>query len=286
MILPSKCRYFFLLYHGFGLTASFVILLFLAESTSLTMNYALAQEVETDPKKLFEPREFVGSNQQTLKYRLLKPLGYQFGKKYPLVVFLHGAGERGQDNTITLKHGASNFCEESLRKKYPAYVLVPQCPESQKWSNVDWSLEKSGLPERVSPSLQSVKELVDEMVEHAGIDPNRIYLTGLSMGGYGAWDAIARYPNFFAAAAPICGGGDPTTAERFSTLPIWCFHGAQDPVVKVSRSQEMVEALKRLGSKVKYTEYPDLKHDSWTPTYANPDFYSWMFSQQKSSTPE
>lgn len=286
MIFPSKYYFFRPLHFGRGLSVLLLFLwlpvTFLPEATSP----AMAQEVETDPKKLFEPREFVGSNQQTLKYRLLKPLGYQFGRKYPLVVILHGAGERGQDNTIPLKHGASQFCEESRRKKYPTYVLVPQCPESQKWSDVDWNLEKSTLPEQVSPSLQSVKELVDEMVEHAGIDPNRIYLTGLSMGGYGTWDAIARYPNFFAAAAPICGGGDPATAERFSTLPIWCFHGAQDPVVKVIRSQEMVAALKKLGSRVKYTEYPDRKHDSWTPTYADPEFYSWMFSQQKSSTPE
>ena len=260
--------------------------MFWVEAICPVMNQTMSQEPETDPKKLFEPREFVGSNRQTLKYRLMKPLGYQFGKKYPLVVFLHGAGERGADNAITLKHGAPRFCDESLRKTYPTYVLIPQCPESQKWSDVDWSLEKSTLPEQVSPSMQSVKELVDEMVENAGIDPNRIYLTGLSMGGYGTWDAIARYPNFFAAAAPICGGGDPSTAERFSTLPIWCFHGAEDPVVKVTRSQEMVEALKKLGSRVKYTEYPKLKHDSWTPTYANPELYSWMFSQQKSSNPE
>jgi predicted peptidase len=134
--------------------------------------------------------------------------------------------------------------------------------------------------------MQSLKELVDEMVENAGIDLNRVYITGLSMGGYGTWDAIARYPNFFAAAAPICGGGDPSMVDRFATLPIWCFHGAQDPVVKVIRSQEMVAALKKVGSKVKYTEYPDLKHDSWTPTYANQEFYAWLFSQQKTSTLE
>jgi predicted peptidase len=241
---------------------------------------------ESSLDQLYEPREFVGENKLTLKYRLLKPVGYSFGKKYPLVVFLHGAGERGDDNTITLKHGAKEFANEERRKQYPCYVLIPQCPKEKKWSNTDWSKESSKHPEQASESLALVKDLIDEMVENAGVDANRIYLTGLSMGGYGTWDAIARYPNFFAAAAPICGGGDPSTVDRFSRLPIWVFHGAKDQAVKVTRSRDMVEALKKVGSGVKYTEYPNLEHDSWTPTYANAEFYAWLFAQQKSTVSE
>ncbi|MCU0718244.1 MAG: dienelactone hydrolase family protein [Pirellula sp.] len=236
--------------------------------------------------KIFEPREYIGTNKKPLKYRLLKPMGYEFGKKYPLLVFLHGAGERGSDNVVTLKHGAREFANEGRRKQYPAYVLIPQCPTDAKWSDTDWSKDSSDLPEKASDSMQSLKELIDEMVENAGVDSDRILLTGLSMGGYGTWDAIARYPGFFAAAAPICGGGDPKTVDRFAGLPMWCFHGANDSVVKVNRSREMVEAIKKTGAQIRYTEYPDVDHDSWTATYANPEFYSWIFAQKKSKTIE
>jgi len=236
--------------------------------------------------KIFEPREYIGTNKKPLKYRLLKPLGYEFGKKYPLLVFLHGAGERGNDNTVTLKHGAREFANEERRKMYPTYVLIPQCPTDAKWSDTDWSKDSSDLPEHASDSLQTLKELIDEMIENAGVDGDRILLTGLSMGGYGTWDAIARYPGFFAAAAPICGGGDPKTVERFAGLPIWCFHGEKDSVVKVNRSREMVEAIKKTNAQVRYTEYPGVDHDSWTETYANPEFYSWIFAQKKSKTIE
>jgi predicted peptidase len=129
--------------------------------------------------------------------------------------------------------------------------------------------------------MQSVKELMDDMVENAGIDTSRIYITGLSMGGYGTWDAIARYPNFFGAAAPVCGGGDPKLVKQYAKLPIWCFHGEADSVVKVIRSREMVEALQQVGSSIKYTEYPGVQHDSWTATYSNPEFYEWLFAQRK-----
>jgi predicted peptidase len=252
----------------------------------------MAQQPSTDAKdnmslklaelaKLYEPREFVGSVKVPLKYRLLKPWGYEHGKKYPLIVFLHGAGERGDDNVITLKHAAKDLADEARRKEYPSYVLVPQCPTDKKWSDVDWSLPTSTLPEEPSESMRSVKELIDEMIENAGVDPDRVYLTGLSMGGYGTWDAIARYPNFFAAAAPICGGGDPATANRFAGLPIWCFHGAKDSVVKVSRSREMIEAIQKTGGKVLYTEYPEAQHDSWTETYSNSELYRWLFTQRR-----
>ncbi len=233
--------------------------------------------------RIFETREFVGSNKIPLKYRLIKPIDYKFGKKYPLVIFLHGAGERGSDNLISLKHAASEFADPERRKLYPAYVVIPQCPTDHKWSEVDWSQETSSQPETASDSLQSVKELLDEMIDQAGVDKDRVYLTGLSMGGYGTWDAIGRYPNFFAAAAPICGGGDPKMVNQFKKLPIWCFHGAKDDAVKPIRSQAMVEALKAVGSNVKYTEYPEAGHDSWSETYANPEFYQWLFAQRRSN---
>jgi predicted peptidase len=250
-------------------------------------NLARAQEpTEAKPvelTKLYEPREYVGKSGKPLKYRLIKPVDYKFGKKYPLVLFLHGAGERGDDNAATLRHAAKDFSKPQTRSKYPAYVVIPQCPTGKKWSEVDWSKDSSELPEEPSDAMQSIKELIDDMVENAGVDPNRIYITGLSMGGYGTWDAIARYPGFFAAAAPICGGGDPKTVDKFKSLPIWCFHGAKDPVVKVIRSREMIEALQKVGSNAKYTEYPEAQHDSWTQTYSNPELFDWMFAQRRES---
>jgi len=233
--------------------------------------------------QVYEPRDYAGTNKAILKYRLIKPIDYKPGKKYPLVVFLHGAGERGDDNAVTLKHAAKDFADRDRRVQYPCYVLIPQCPRDQKWSDSDWSKESGEQPEHPSSSMQLVKELVDEMVVSAGVDSERIYLTGLSMGGYGTWDAIGRYPGFFAAAAPVCGGGDPKMVGQFSKLPIWCFHGEADPVVKVVRSREMIEALKSVGSTVKYTEYPGVQHDSWTATYANPELYDWLFAQRRNA---
>lgn len=230
---------------------------------------------------VYEPREHVGTNGLTLPYRLLEPAGAEAGRKYPLVLFLHGAGERGDDNTAPLKHAARDFADPGLRARHPAYVVIPQCPANGKWSDVDWSKDASDLPERASDAMQTTKELLDEMVEKAAVDRDRIYVTGLSMGGFGTWDVIARHPDFFAAAAPICGGGDPATVGRFKSLPIWCFHGAQDQVVKVARSREMVESLRAAGSGVRYTEYPDAQHDSWTRTYANPEFHDWLFAQRR-----
>jgi len=269
------------------LQRALVVVSFIATIPVLELN-SMAQETKeavsdgsNSLQKIFEPREFVGSNKVPLKYRLLKPIQYQAGKKVPLVLFLHGAGERGDDNLATLKHGAKDLADETRRTQYPCYVVVPQCPKALKWSDVDWSKETNAQPENPSQSLQTVKELLDEMVETAGVDKNRIYITGLSMGGYGTWDAIARYEGFFAAAAPICGGGDPKMVNKFAKLPIWCFHGEADTVVKVIRSREMIDALKKVGSPVLYTEYPGVQHDSWSATYANPDFYRWLFAQQK-----
>lgn len=235
--------------------------------------------VVEDPEKLFEPREFVGAHGETLRYRLLKPSPYNADREYPLVIFLHGAGERGSDNKGQLKHGMAEFCKTKWREKYPCYVLAPQCPEGEKWVDVDWSAPSSDLPAKASKSMELLFELADTMVEDSAVNDNRIYITGLSMGGYGTWDAIARRPSFFAAAIPICGGGDPKTAPRFARLPLWCFHGDQDRAVPVKRSREMIEALQEAGGSPKYTEYAGVGHDSWTQTYANAEVLEWLFTQ-------
>lgn len=232
------------------------------------------------PEQLFEPREFGDADGNVLRYRLLKPLDYDPTEQYPLVIFLHGAGERGDDNTAQLVHGMADFCTPERREKFKCYVLAPQCPEGQKWADVDWRLDHVPLPEAASPSMDLVMSVVDSMVEDAAIDKNRIYITGLSMGGYGTWDIVYRRPKFFAAAVPVCGGADPTIAETIHHVPIWCFHGAEDKAVRVKFSRDMIAALEEAGGEPKYTEYENVGHNSWTRTYANDDLYEWLFSQR------
>lgn len=243
---------------------------------------AMAQEKTDEPiTKAFEPREFTVEGLGTLKYRLLKPAETNPNQTYPLVIFLHGAGERGDDNVAQLVHGMKDFLNPDRRKKYPCYVVAPQCASDKKWVEVDWSAKSHVQPENASVSMQLVHDLVVEMIETANVNKNRVYITGLSMGGYGTWDAIARFPDLFAAAVPICGGGDPATVDKFVKLPIWCFHGDQDDAVSVERSRQMIEALKAAGGKPKYTEYAGVGHDSWTATFANPELYNWLFVQER-----
>ena len=238
--------------------------------------------ISEDPAKLCEPREFQGEGGKVLKYRLLKPLGYNPNKIYPLVIFLHGAGERGDDNTSQLKHGMAEFCKLARREKNPCYIIAPQCPTDEKWTNIDWAAEVPIImPEAASDSMTLTLGVVDSMIEDAAVDKNRIYITGLSMGGYGTWDAIARRPDFFAAAMPICGGGDPTTAEKIKRIPIYCFHGDEDKVVAVEKSRIIIKAIEEAGGSPKYTEYKGVDHNSWTQTYASDATYDWLFAQRR-----
>lgn len=238
--------------------------------------------VSEDPTKLFEPREFQGEGDKVLKYRLLKPLGYNPNKIYPLVIFLHGAGERGDDNSVQLKHGMAEFCKTARREKNPCYIIAPQCPKDETWANIDWSAGGTiKMPESASDSMALTFAVVDSMIEDAAVDKNRIYITGLSMGGYGTWDAIARRPDFFAAALPVCGGGDPTTAEKIKHIPIFCFHGDEDKAVAVEKSRAMISAIKEAGGSPRYTEYKGVGHDSWTQTYADDATHDWLFSQRR-----
>jgi predicted peptidase len=177
------------------------------------------------------------------------------------------------------------FCKPQRRQDFPCYVLAPQCPKGEKWSDVDWSQEKVVASPSTSAPLQQTFDVVDSMLEDAAIDKNSVYICGLSMGGFGTWDALARRPDFFAAAIPICGGGDTTTASKFPSVPIWCFHGDQDKTVNVERSREMVAALKKAGGEPRYTEYPGVGHDSWTQTFADEATFRWLFGQRRTPAP-
>lgn len=234
-----------------------------------------------DVRDRFEKREYAAADGAKLPYRLLKPTNYDPKQNYPLVIFLHGAGERGTDNTRQLVHGMADFASDKIMETYPAFVIAPQCPDDQQWVDVPWSADEHQMPERPSASLRQTLELVAAMQKEFSIDVGRIYVTGLSMGGFGAWDCIQRRPELFAAAAPVCGGGDAALAAEIKDVPVWAFHGDADGAVKVRRSRDMIAALKAVGGSPKYTEYKSVGHDSWTATYRNPEFFEWLFAQQR-----
>jgi predicted peptidase len=228
----------------------------------------------------FERHLFIQGS-DTLPYRLLKPQHYKKNKKYPLVIFYHGAGERGTDNNITLTHAAGLFLDSLNRLNYPCFVLVPQCPKGKRWVEVDWGADQHTQPAEISKPLKISLDVCDKLQKEFSIDVKRQYVTGLSMGGYAVWDVITRFPDRFAAAIPICGGGDEKTAEKIKNMTLWVFHGAKDKVVKPERSRNMIQAIENLGGKPKYTEYPEVQHNSWKNAYLEPDFLKWLFEQSK-----
>ncbi len=216
-----------------------------------------------------------------LPYRLLAPDDYDPKKSYPLVIFLHGAGERGTNNEAQFVHGVSPFAKEAGRKSHPCFLIAPQCPPGKRWVEVDWSAKAHTMPAEPSEPMALLLELLPQLQKRYSIDPKRIYVTGLSMGGFGTWDLLARRPSLFAAAVPICGGGDEATAARIKDVPVWVFHGDRDGVVKVERSRNMVAALRKAGGKSKYTEYKGIGHNSWTQTYNDPAVLKWLFAQRR-----
>ena len=226
-----------------------------------------------DLEKLLEAKTFT-EGKATLSYRLLKPAAVEEGKKYPLVIFLHGSGERGDDNKAQLKHGVAEFASAERMKKFPCFFIAPQCPKGASWAAFGKGFE-DGKPGKL------VLDLIEKTCKELPIDTKRIYLTGLSMGGYGTWSLLAQKPDLFAAGIPICGGGDEKKADKLANIPIWVFHGDKDNAVKVERSRIMVAAIEKAGGKPKYTEYPGVGHDSWTRTYADEKVLTWLFAQKK-----
>lgn len=200
-----------------------------------------------------------------LKYLLFLPEDYEeeSGRKWPLILFLHGLNERGDDIEKVKIHGIPKVYEND--ESFPFIVVSPQCPDNEWWTMKDDELDA----------------LLDEVTEKYSADKSRIYLTGLSMGGFGTWHFAAVHPERFAAIAPICGGGVPIEAMLLKDVPVWAFHGAKDDVVPIELSESMVNALKSVGGDVKFTVYPEAKHDSWTETYNNPELYKWFLSCKK-----
>ena len=205
--------------------------------------------------------------EQTFDYLRYLPPGYEddANKRWPLLLFLHGAGERGHDVELVKRHGPPKLIEAG--RDFPFVVVSPQCPTGKRWN------------------IFALEALLDQVVREHRIDADRVYLTGLSMGGFGVWGMALRNPDRYAAIVPICGGGEARYAHALRDLPVWAFHGDQDEIVALQRSQEMIDAIRAAGGSPRFTVYPGVAHDSWTATYDNPEVYAWLLEQRRPVRP-
>ncbi|HWJ28471.1 MAG TPA: prolyl oligopeptidase family serine peptidase [Flavisolibacter sp.] len=234
-------------------------------------------------------KKWVIRGTDTLPYRLLLPENYSAKKKYPLILFMHGSGERGRDNEKQLLHGGDLFLKDSIRKQYQAIVVFPQCPEGSTWaagitSKYDSAKNRTFIFQNDAPPtvpMQLVQQLLAQLQKDFPIDKKRIYVGGLSMGGMGTYDLVRRNPTMFAAAFPICGAADPSTASQLTKPSWWIFHGALDNTVPPMYSQQMADALKKAGADVHFTLYPNASHNSWDSAFAEPGLMPWLFSKHR-----
>jgi len=221
---------------------------------------------EDTVKPGFHEKTFKNSDGSTSPYVLFVPHGYDGTKEFPIILFLHGAGETKGGTKKPVEVGIGPAIKKQ-EKTFPAIVVIPQS-EKRTW-------------QATSDDGKRAIAILDATMKELKVDAKRQYLTGLSMGGYGTWSAAAAYPDRWAAIAPICGGGNPKDAAKIKDIPNWTFHGDADTAVKVERSREMIDAIKAAGGKPKYTEYPKVGHNSWDPAYAERDLFSWLMEQKK-----
>lgn len=235
----------------------------------------------------FHVKQFIHGG-DTLPYRILYPEGYEPQGRYPVLFFLHGAGERGNDNKKQLVHGAKLFLEDSVRTAFPAIVVFPQCPADSYWSNVDIRSTSDGGREfyfrtkgKPSVAMSLFLRLVKHIRKEEAVDEQRLYIGGLSMGAMGTFEALRRKPKFFAAAFAICGGDNTANVKKYKHVPLWIFHGEQDIVVPSTHSHAVVAELRRLGANPKATFYPTANHNSWDDAFAEPELLPWLFGHTK-----
>ncbi len=254
---------------------------------AFNMTTLFAQQEDTT---LFQRKVYVKEG-HSLPYRILFPKNYNPKKSYPLVLFLHGSGERGTDNGKQLKNGGQ-WLVDNLREKHPAIAIVPQCPENDYWAHVKREVLPKGSPmmlkftfykdSTANESLKLVMALLEETQKTMKIDSKRIYVGGLSMGGLGTYELLTREPNKFAAALIICGAVNlDWFTEHNKKTPMWLFHGAIDQVVSVDYAREAYKRLNDGKREIKYTEYPNVNHDSWNNVFKEPGVFDWLFSHKK-----
>ena len=248
---------------------------------SLT-TFAMTAFAAKPPEKIMHAKTYTTSEGFTIQYRIHIPEITNTLEKIPAILFLHGAGERGDNNLSQLKHGVPQLLDYIINNNHPAVLIAPQCPNGTSWANISRLKESCKMPDEPSKPLQAVIEMFEKEISAAPVDRLRLYITGLSMGGYGSWDFMQRFPEKFAAGMPICGGGDVSLAPRLVNIPIHVVHGEKDTVVPVTRSQEMVEAIRSAGGKnVTYKEREGEGHGVWDPTYKDFSNIDWMFAQKK-----
>jgi len=245
------------------------------------MNMAL------DAAPLGKPGIYKGPNNQSMPYRLFTPK-LKAGQAYPIVLCFHGAAGRGTDNIARGTLAYPVLTSKESQKKHPAFILAPQCPQGKKWVDHLWTdgaydSSKVAISEQMTMALA----ILDEVIGKHPVDKTRIYVTGRSMGGFATWDAIARRPNFFAAAIPIAGGGDPKMAGKWKNVPIWTIASAGDRTCPVSGTRVVVEALKKEKANIQYTEHPTKSHGKICQAWSDiPELKDWLFSNKKKGSPE
>ena len=236
-----------------------------------------------DVKTAFKKESFTASNGLTLPYRIFVPADYSEDYAYPVVLLLHGAGERGTDNEKTLVNVVPNLYIQKTSPFYHAIVIVPQCPENMQWVDTPWAngnYSVENVP--ISKPMTAAVELLDSIIASYSINTDRQYVTGLSMGGFGTWDLLMRFPDRFAAAIPYCGGADPSQAENLAKIPIYTFHDTTDTSVPVSGTQAVVEAIKAAGGTlITYKETTGKGHNVWNTGSQTPGLSKWLFEQRK-----
>jgi predicted peptidase len=233
-----------------------------------------SQDLELFEKETFE------FEKETLSYRILKPLNYNSNKQYPVHLFLHGAGERGNDNVSQLVHGGKLFLKKENREQYNSWVIFPQAQKNDWWGYKD--PYKFDYNVKESKAMSLVVKLMDDFTQRKDVNPNKVFVSGLSMGGMGTFVILNLRPEMFAAATPICGDGDPSLVSNYSKkVPVWIFHGSDDTVVSPKKSLKMAKAIIENGGSPKITFYENVGHDSWNNAFAEKDFLKWIHSKSK-----
>lgn len=265
------------------IVSCFLCVVLLASSLAGLFPVSAAEDIYS----LFDAKVFTASDGLKLNYRIYLPKDYSKDKEYPLVLFMHGAGERGSDNKTQLM-GIQHSFNNSNSRIYDCIVIAPQCPLDKKWVNVstwyDCNYSTDAIPE--TPHVKAVVELFEETKKAYSVDLDRVYGTGLSMGGFATWDMAIRHPDMFAAIIPLCGGADNRKAALIADLPVWTFHSTDDPTVPHTGTVNMVNSLKAAGNtKVKYTELTNLGHNVWSYAYSNEAIYMWLLTHKLSNRP-
>lgn len=224
----------------------------------------------------------------SISYRILFPENFHAEKKYPILFFLHGRGESGQDNKKQLSHGGKLFLTDNVRRQFPAIIVFPQCPSTSYWANVNIQTDTKGKRSfnfiqggKPTVAMRALTGMIDNLLDKPYVDRKRVYIGGLSMGGMGTYELLRRKPRTFAAAFAICGGDHVANVRKYKKVPLWIFHGERDDVVASEYSVLVANQLRVLGQNPKLTLYPEANHNSWDAAFAEPQLLPWLFSNYK-----